>query len=70
MAGQKTYLFAFIDDHSRVLTGYRWGRSEDTLHLAAALRNGLSSRGIPKVVYLDYADLWVMPTSTRMRLAW
>jgi len=53
VAGRKTYLFAFIDDHSRVLTGYRWGHSEDTLHLAAALRAGLSSRGIPKVVYLD-----------------
>ena len=53
VAGRKTYLFAFIDDHSRVLTGYRWGHSEDTLHLAAALRAGLSARGIPKVVYLD-----------------
>lgn len=53
LGGRKTYLFAFIDDHSRTLTGYRWGHSEDTLHLAAALRNGLSSRGIPKVVYLD-----------------
>ena len=44
---------AFIDDHSRVLTGYRWGHSEDTLHLAAALRNGLAARGIPNVAYLD-----------------
>ena len=23
--GRKTYLFAFIDDHSRALVGYRWG---------------------------------------------
>jgi len=53
VAGRKTYLFAFIDDHSRVLTGYRWGHSEDTLHLAAALRNGIAARGIPKVAYLD-----------------
>jgi len=53
VAGRKTYLFAFIDDHSRALVGYRWGHSEDTLHLAAALRAGLSARGIPKVVYLD-----------------
>jgi putative transposase len=59
VAGKKTYLFAFIDDHSRLLTGYRWGHSEDTLHLAAALRDGLSSRGLPKIVYLDNGSAMV-----------
>ena len=53
VAGRKTYLFAFIDDHSRALTGYRWGHSEDTIRLEAALRAGLACRGVPKVVYLD-----------------
>lgn len=53
IGGHKTYLMAFIDDHSRALVGYRWGYSEDELHLAAALRAGLAARGIPKVVYLD-----------------
>lgn len=53
VAGRKTYLFAFIDDHSRALTGYRWGHSEDTVRLEAALHHGISSRGIPRVVYLD-----------------
>ncbi len=53
IGGRKTYLMAFIDDHSRVLTGYRWGHSEDMLALAAALRAGLASRGLPQVVYLD-----------------
>ena len=53
IGGRKTYLMAFIDDHSRALTGYRWGHSEDMLHLAAALRAGLAARGIPQVVYLD-----------------
>ncbi|WP_211374322.1 DDE-type integrase/transposase/recombinase [Cellulomonas fimi] len=53
IGGRKTYLMAFLDDHSRALTGYRWGHSEDMLHLAAALRAGLAARGIPKVVYLD-----------------
>lgn len=45
VAGRKTYLFAFIDDHSRALTGYRWGHSEDTVRLEAALRKGMSARG-------------------------
>lgn len=53
VGGRKTYLFAFIDDHSRALTGYRWGHSEDTVRLEAALRAGMASRGIPKTVYLD-----------------
>ena len=53
VAGKKAYLFAFIDDHSRALTGYRWGHSEDTVALSAALRTGLASRGIPKMAYLD-----------------
>lgn len=57
-------MFAFIDDHSRTLTGYRWGHSEDTLALSAALRAGLASRGIPKIAYLDngaaYVDAWLL----------
>lgn len=49
----KTYLLAFIDDHSRLLTGYRWTYAEDTTRLEAALRSGLTSRGIPKKIYVD-----------------
>ena len=32
--------------------GYRWGHSEDTVRLEAALRAGLASRGSPRVAYL------------------
>jgi len=63
-AGRKTYLFAFIDDHSRLLTGYRWGFAEDTVRLAAALRKALSARGVPEAVYVDngsaYCDAWLL----------
>ena len=59
VAGRKTYLFAFIDDHSRALVGYRWGHSEDTVRLEAALRAGLAARGIPKVVYVDNGSAFV-----------
>jgi putative transposase len=51
--GRKAILFAFLDDHSRLLPGYRWGRREDTVRLEAALRTGIASRGIPQSVYLD-----------------
>ena len=59
--GRKAYLFAFLDDHSRAVTGYRWGYSEDTIRLEAALRHGLAARGIPGQCYVDYADVGVMP---------
>jgi len=38
VGGRKTYLFAFIDDHSRAVMAARFGFSEDTVRLAAALR--------------------------------
>jgi putative transposase len=59
VAGHKAYLFAFIDDHSRALTGYRWGHSQDTVRLEAALRHGLGSRGIPRSVYVDNGSAFV-----------
>jgi putative transposase len=48
VAGRKTYLFAFLDDHSRAIVGHRWGFAEDTVRLAAALRPALASRGVPE----------------------
>lgn len=53
VAGGKTVLCAFIDDHSRLLTGYRWARHEDTVRLEGALRAGVAARGIPASAYLD-----------------
>lgn len=51
--GRKAILCAFIDDQSRLLTGYRWARHEDTVRLEGALRAGLASRGIPDSAYMD-----------------
>jgi putative transposase len=59
VAGRKTYLFAFLDDHSRLVVGHRWGYFEDTLRLAAALRPGLAARGVPRTLYLDNGSAMV-----------
>lgn len=59
VAGRKTYLFAFIDDHSRALVGHRWGYAEDTVRLEAALRAALASRGVPQRVYVDNGSAFV-----------
>jgi transposase InsO family protein len=64
VAGRKTYLFAFLDDHSRLAVGYRFGFAEDTVRLAAALQPALSSRGVPASVYVDngsaFVDNWLL----------
>ena len=64
IGGRKTYLFAFIDDHSRLITGHRFGHAEDTVRLAAALRPALASRGVPGRIYVDngsaFVDTWLL----------
>jgi putative transposase len=59
VAGHKTYLFAFIDDHSRTVVGYRFGYAEDAVRLSRALRWALSSRGVPGAVYVDNGSAYV-----------
>ncbi len=57
--GRKAILFAFLDDHSRLVTGYRWARREDTVRLEAALRTGIASRGVPASIYVDNGSAFV-----------
>ena len=59
LGGRKTYLFAFIDDHSRAVMAARFGFAEDTIRLAAALRPALASRGIPAHAYVDNGSAFV-----------
>ncbi|MFE5826604.1 DDE-type integrase/transposase/recombinase [Streptomyces erythrochromogenes] len=64
IGGRKTYLFAFVDDHSRAIVGHRFGFAEDTVRLAAALRPSLAARGVPESVYVDngtaFVDTWLL----------
>lgn len=59
VGGRKALLFAFLDDHSRLVVGHRWGRHEDVLRLEAALRRGLAARGVPKRIYVDNGSPFV-----------
>ncbi|HEX5877863.1 MAG TPA: DDE-type integrase/transposase/recombinase [Actinomycetota bacterium] len=59
VGGRKAILFGFVDDHSRLVVGHRWGHLEDTVRLSAALRNALACRGIPQSVYLDNGSAMV-----------
>src|SRR6266516_412027 len=68
--GHKTYLFAFIDDHSRAVMAGRFGFAEDTIRLAAALRPALACRGVPEHVYVDngsaFVDAWLLRACARL----
>jgi putative transposase len=72
IAGRKTFLFAFIDDHSRALVGYRFGHAEDTVRLAAALRPALASRGVPESIYVDngsaFVDSWLLRACAKLSI--
>jgi putative transposase len=64
IGGRKTFLFCFIDDHSRAVMGARWAFHEDVVRLAAALRPALAVRGVPESAYVDngsaFVDAWLL----------
>src|SRR5215212_9793578 len=70
IAGRKTYLFGFVDDHSRAIVGHRFGYAEDTVRLAAALRPALASRGVPGAIYVDngsaFVDAWLLRACAKL----
>jgi transposase InsO family protein len=70
VGGRKTYLFAFLDDRTRLAVGYRFGFAEDTVRLAAALQPALAARGVPGSVYVDngsaFVDSWLLRACAKL----
>jgi putative transposase len=64
VGGKKSYLFAFIDDHSRAVMGARWSHHDDVVRMAAGFRPALQARGVPRACYLDngspFAGAWLL----------
>jgi len=64
IGGKKSYLFAFLDDHSRAVMGARWSHHDDVVRMAAAFRPALQARGVPQACYLDngspFVDAWLL----------
>ena len=56
---RRAVLLAFIDDHSRLLVGWRWGTGEDVFRLEAALRSGLMARRVPEAILVDRGSPFV-----------
>jgi len=53
VAGRKSILIAFLDDHSRAVVAARWGYAENAVALRETLKVALASRGRPAQVYVD-----------------
>jgi putative transposase len=55
-------LFLIVDDHSRLIVDGRFFAHENARACQELLRRAIVRRGVPVVLYADYADLRVMPT--------
>ena len=58
-------LFLIVDDRSRLLVDGVFYAHENARACQDLLRRAITHRGVPDVLYADYADLGVMPTSGR-----
>jgi putative transposase len=57
-------LFLIVDDHSRLLADGRFFAHENARACQDLLRRAITRRGVPEILYCDYADPPVMPTRT------
>ncbi len=53
VAGRPTFLFAIVDDHSRLLVGRQFTHREDAVRFQAVFRHAIAHHGIPQTLYVD-----------------
>jgi hypothetical protein len=58
-------LFLIVDDHSRLLVDGRFYDRENARICQELLRRAITRRGVPEILYADYADPPVMPTGAQ-----
>jgi putative transposase len=58
---RKSYLFAFVDDHSRLIPHAQFYLRETVGSVQDCLMQALEKRGLPRRVYVDYAEEEQMP---------
>jgi transposase InsO family protein len=56
---RKAILLGIIDDHSRVIVGYRWGFQETTLPIEQVFKEALLKYGLPDKLYVDNGPSFV-----------
>lgn len=55
---KQTYLFAFIDDASRLITHARFSFSQNFAAMRTALKEAILKRGVPKMIYTDNGKVY------------
>ncbi len=60
---QRAYLFLLVDDFSRLLVHARWVPEQTARAGQEVLRAAIQRRGLPEKLYVDYADIRIMPIS-------
>ncbi len=59
-------LFLIVDDHSRLLAGGRFYAHENARACQELLRRTIAHRGVPSVLYADYAEVDVKPENLKL----
>ena len=67
LGGSHAQLFSILDDHSRLIAHGAFSADVGEWSFQRCLKAAIGRRGIPRTLYIDYADVRVMPTSTRSR---
>lgn len=52
------YLIAIIDDHSRMLVGWKWVDSDSTWNNMSVIRETIEKYGLPQTLYTDNASMF------------
>ncbi len=58
---KQTYLIAFLDDASRYITYSKWSFNQNFPALRVVLKEAVLRKGIPSMIYTDYAEKYTMP---------
>ena len=65
LKGRHAQLFSLLDDHSRFLPHAAFFADVGEWSFQRCLKDAIARRGIPRVLYIDYAEVRVMPTPRR-----
>src|SRR4030043_2442691 len=65
---RKSFLFAFLDDHSRLIPHGEFYLQENLKNLTDCLIKALSKRGLPRKIYIDYVKIHIIEVMLRSGL--
>ncbi len=64
---RRAFLFLLVDDFSRLFVHGAWMTEQNARAGQQVLRAAIQRRGLPEILYTDYADAGIMPTFLGVR---